>query len=340
MTFIGGLYFFLEYVLPEEIYGFKFGAYHEQISNGFVAVGALAFGLGLINILMVHGARIAFQRSGWEYSIALLIGMCAMLAVTCYDWRLSSRVAGEAQRISDLRDFTAQIVKDDTEKTAGVPQLPVRLRALASAAGTLLPEVREKGRMLAAAHGERVKLGELEGAAAAAEAAVTDLNAHTDGPLPAAQLERLKAALGELGPKYRDVLSVEYEHSTGRRLYSLLFDGLFVALGSSMFSLLGFYIASAAYRAFRIRSAESLLMTLSALVVMLGQIPFGVWLWDKLPRMRLWLLEVPNSAAFRGITFGAAIASLIMAFRMWLSIESTSFVQGSAAQGREADKNG
>jgi hypothetical protein len=41
--------------------------------------------------------------------------------------------------------------------------------------------------------------------------------------------------------------------------------------------------------------------------------------------VRLWLLRVPNSAAFRAIEIGAAIAGLVMAFRMWLSIESQSF---------------
>jgi hypothetical protein len=92
-----------------------------------------------------------------------------------------------------------------------------------------------------------------------------------------------------------------------------------------MFSLLAFYMAAAAYRAFRIRSAESALMMGAALLVMLGQIPFGIWVWDRFPEIRLWLLTVPNAAAFRGIAIGAAVAGLVMAFRMWLSIESESF---------------
>jgi hypothetical protein len=34
---------------------------------------------------------------------------------------------------------------------------------------------------------------------------------------------------------------------------------------------------------------------------------------------------VPNSAAFRAIEIGSAVAALVMAFRMWLSIESEGF---------------
>ena len=88
---------------------------------------------------------------------------------------------------------------------------------------------------------------------------------------------------------------------------------------------------------------------------MLGQIPVGAWiyegvpslgrllldlppdlagrlhlfLYEGLPGIRQWLLEVPNSAAFRAIRVGAAIGGLMLAVRMWLSIESTSFSRKS-----------
>jgi hypothetical protein len=89
-----------------------------------------------------------------------------------------------------------------------------------------------------------------------------------------------------------------------------------------MFALLGVYIAAAAYRAFRIQSVESALMMTAALVVMLGQISFGKMLYSEMPAIRQWLLEVPNSAAFRAIRLGAGVAGLMLSIRMWLSIES------------------
>lgn len=112
-------------------------------------------------------------------------------------------------------------------------------------------------------------------------------------------------------------------------------NGLFTGLSSAIFSLLALYIAAAAYRAFRIKSGEAALMMLTALLVMLGQIPMGTAMCDPLFRLlgveggiapvRGWIMEVINAAAFRGIFFGASIAGLAMGIRMWLSMETGSF---------------
>ena len=123
------------------------------------------------------------------------------------------------------------------------------------------------------------------------------------------------------------MLQAAYEQSNTKNVYRILFDGLFTALGAAMFSLLGFYIASAAYRAFRIYSLEASLMMIAALFVMLGQISFGPMIWEELPAIRHWLLTVPNTAAFRAIEIGTAIAAIVISFRMWLSIESEGFTK-------------
>ena len=51
-TFIGGLYFFLEFILPADISGFKFGIYHEEVSLGVQLIGLMAIGLGIITSLL------------------------------------------------------------------------------------------------------------------------------------------------------------------------------------------------------------------------------------------------------------------------------------------------
>ncbi len=121
-----------------------------------------------------------------------------------------------------------------------------------------------------------------------------------------------------------------------KAVYELLFNGLFSPLQSATFSLLAFYIASAAYRAFRIRSAEAALMMAAAFVVMLGQVPVGAWLTEWLPRsgpaeffrlevLGAWIMRWVNSPAQRGITFGIAIGALAMSLRVWLSLERGTF---------------
>jgi len=102
------------------------------------------------------------------------------------------------------------------------------------------------------------------------------------------------------------------------------------AMGSSIFSILAFYLASAAYRAFRIRTAEAALMMATALIVMLGQTPFGTYLTGwlsgsfeclQLPSLAGWILRIPSSAFVRALQFGAMLGAIATALRYWLNLE-------------------
>lgn len=109
--------------------------------------------------------------------------------------------------------------------------------------------------------------------------------------------------------------------------FNWMFMNMQVPLQSTMFSLLAFFIASAAYRAFRLRSAESGLLLIAAIIVMLGRVPLGQWLTRGLPEKATlpWLTETimayPNMAAFRGILMGAALGVMAMGLRVILGIE-------------------
>ena len=154
----------------------------------------------------------------------------------------------------------------------------------------------------------------------AAQALVT-----ADWPAAGQAMERSRQQISQAQEGLKAALQEDAKRSVGQGLYKCLFDGLYVSLGAAMFSLLAFYIASAAYRAFRIKSAEALLLLLAALLVMLGQIPFGAYLWPRFPQARLWVLQVFSTPAFRAIALGAAVAGLAMAMRMWLSLETSAF---------------
>lgn len=92
-------------------------------------------------------------------------------------------------------------------------------------------------------------------------------------------------------------------------------------VGSSIFSLLTFYLASAAYRSFKAKSNEAVLMMVSALVVMLGQISLH---WT-LTSAATWILYIINSAAVRGMWFGMMLGGIAVGLRMWLSLERGAF---------------
>jgi len=124
--------------------------------------------------------------------------------------------------------------------------------------------------------------------------------------------------------------------SASTSLYMILFNGFVQNLDATMFSLIAFYIVSAAYRAFRVRSAEAGLMMGTAGIIMLGLVPVGAWLTSWLPHtgplasLRLesityWLLIWPNMAVQRAIEFGLAIGWVAMSLRIWLSLERGSF---------------
>jgi hypothetical protein len=208
VTFLGGLYYFLEFFLPGHMIlgraDFQWSRFEDDYINlGIRVFGSMGAGLGVINLLRVHGYALLRRRKGWPNSLVLIVGMFATMFVGF--WGL---------------------------------------------------------------------LGDNEAAADC--------------------------------------------------FWQFFFSGLMNNLAPAMFSLLAFYIASAAYRSFRIQNMEAGLMMVAALLVMFGQIPLGFFVYEGLPTARNWMLSRLSTPAFRGIGFGAAVAGLAMGVRMWLSLDQAS----------------
>jgi hypothetical protein len=341
MTFLGGLYFFLHFILPESVLqSVGISAAHESISNGFIAIGAMAVGLGIINITLSHGSKFIFRRQGWIFSLTLLFGLLAMIGTTFCQWLYQQNIAHEIQKVQIISDFAVRIV-EDAQSVPGrqksfspngiLPPLSQRIEALKNYVSDVCNAVRKE--CATSAQGVqndaslRILIDELAQSIHLVEVSHDDLSRHSWGALDGegeAILKGIGGHAAKMSSAYALVKRDLGARSLINKLYDFLYNGLFNNLGSAMFALLGVYIAAAAYRAFRIQSLESALMMAAALVVMLGQISFGKAIYEDMPAVRQWLLEVPNSAAFRAIRLGAAVAGLILAIRMWLSIESSS----------------
>lgn len=108
-----------------------------------------------------------------------------------------------------------------------------------------------------------------------------------------------------------------------------IFLYVFTPMQATMFSLLAFFIASAAFRAFRIRSFDASLLAITALLVMIGRVPVGDSISNALglsgdwtfAAMQEWVMNVPNLAAKRAILIGAALGAIATGVKIVVGVE-------------------
>lgn len=100
-----------------------------------------------------------------------------------------------------------------------------------------------------------------------------------------------------------------------------IFSYVLQPLEATLFSLLALFIATAAFRAFRVRNAETFFFVLFAIIVLLGQVPLGIYLWSELPVIKDWILNVPTLAGVRGILLGVALGTIATGLRVLLGTD-------------------
>lgn len=107
-----------------------------------------------------------------------------------------------------------------------------------------------------------------------------------------------------------------------------LYEYLMQPITATMFALLAFYVASAAFRAFRAKNVEAVLLLVTAFIVLLSQTeeplralvtgtpPARNELW--LPHAALWIRSVFNTAGQRAIIIGIAMGVVATSLRILL----------------------
>jgi hypothetical protein len=113
----------------------------------------------------------------------------------------------------------------------------------------------------------------------------------------------------------------------------VLFQGVFKAAQATMFSLLAFFVASASFRAFRVKSKEAGLLMGSAFIVMLGNVPVGnmisewfnmipvVGKFVNIAALKAWIISYPSSAAQTAILIGAMLGYISASMKIILGVE-------------------
>ncbi len=104
-------------------------------------------------------------------------------------------------------------------------------------------------------------------------------------------------------------------------MFRNFFNYILIPIQATMFALLAFFIASAAYRAFRARNVLASLLLFAALIVMLRFNPYLGVLGDIVADTASWLLNVPNLAAKRAIIIGVGLGIVATALKVILGIE-------------------
>lgn len=104
-----------------------------------------------------------------------------------------------------------------------------------------------------------------------------------------------------------------------------MYNSVLSPLSAAMFALIAFYLGSAAYRVFRVRSVDATILLVACVLMMLGQAPIGALIWNKFPTVSGWLLSVPNNVGQRAIMMGAAIGAFATSLRILFGIERGHF---------------
>ena len=131
-------------------------------------------------------------------------------------------------------------------------------------------------------------------------------------------------------PRYPDYAWSGYYLEEGSGLW-WIYEHMVVPLTSMMFAMLAFYVATAAFRAFRAKNIEATLLLLTAGVVLLGRTYAGVWLfegwcpdwllWLRFDNLTVWIMDIPNTAGTRAITMGIALGVVATSLRILLGVD-------------------
>lgn len=109
-----------------------------------------------------------------------------------------------------------------------------------------------------------------------------------------------------------------------------LYEFAFKPLTATMFSMLAFYVASAAFRAFRAKNIEAILLLSTAFIILLGRTYAGVWVTGWLPEwleglklenLTVTIMKVFNTAGNRAIMIGIALGIASTSLRVLLGVD-------------------
>jgi len=111
-------------------------------------------------------------------------------------------------------------------------------------------------------------------------------------------------------------------YSRKNPIYTYIYENLYNPISQSFFAILAFYILSGAFRTFRSKDIYATFLVLSALLVFMGNSPVTYILWPGFAAIKIWIMDVANTAGYRGIIIGVAIGTLVTSLRILIGRET------------------
>jgi hypothetical protein len=103
--------------------------------------------------------------------------------------------------------------------------------------------------------------------------------------------------------------------------FGWIYNFTMVPLQGTMFAILAFFIASAAYRSFRARSVQAGVLLVFAIVVMLGRVPLGEYLIPYIGEVTQWIMGVLNASVRRAILIGVSLGAIALSIKIIVGME-------------------
>ncbi len=111
--------------------------------------------------------------------------------------------------------------------------------------------------------------------------------------------------------------------------FGWLYEFSFKPLQATMFSLLAFYVASAAFRAFRAKNLQAILLLATAFIILLGQTFAGYWLTSWIPDSSpLAPLKITNLVEFIAVFLTAGSRAIMIGIALGVASTSLKILLG------------
>ena len=115
---------------------------------------------------------------------------------------------------------------------------------------------------------------------------------------------------------------------TNNAIYNWMFNWVYTPLGATLYPITGFYIFSAAYRAFRARNIDAALMLIAGCFVILSNAPVGEAIWVGFATVGEWFRFTGQIPGMRTFALVGTLGMIAYGFRALLGKERGFYAGG------------